>query len=97
MKDKFNKIKFKLEKLLTSHQAFVVVCLFLTLFSVMVYRLTVLSNIQPDQAYIDEQKLSIKTFEFKQADIDKIKALRDSNVKDPGTDIQKNRQNPFAE
>ncbi len=97
MKDKIKKISFKLSDIFSSHQAFVIVIIFLTIFAVVIYRLTILSNLQPDQTLIDDQTATLKSINFNQDAIDKIEELKDSNVKSPGTQVQKNRQNPFAE
>lgn len=97
MKQKVQRTYTKIKNVLTKNQVFVVACVFLGITALVLYRLMVLSNITPDQAAIDDQKRAIKSVKFNQEAIDKIEALRDSNVKTPGTDLQKNRQNPFAE
>ncbi len=97
MKDKFKKIRFKVSEIFSKHQAFVVMIVFLAIFATVIYRLTILSNIKADQTVIDDQTATLKTINFNQDAIDKIEQLKDSNVKTPGTQLQKDRQNPFAE
>lgn len=97
MKEKFKNILYKFTSMFAKHLGFVVACIFLAVASMVVYRLFVLSTIEPNQDYISDQKLDIKTVKFDEDAIKKIEALRDSNVDNPGTNIQKNRQNPFAE
>ncbi len=97
MKAKVKGYLLKTKEVLTKNQAFVSACIFLGIAAFVLYRLMVLSNIGPDSAAILDQQRTIKTVQFNQQAIDQIEELRDSNVKTPGTDIQKNRQNPFAE
>ncbi len=97
MKDTFKKIQLKVSTLLVHHQTFVVVALLLALTTGVVFRLTNLSNMEPSQEVIDDQVRSVKSVIFNEDAVEKIEALRDSNVKKPGTQVQQNRDNPFRE
>lgn len=97
MKAKLQTLRIKLSTIFSKHLAFVVMCIFLLIASFVVYRLTVLSSMEPNPDVIADEKLKIKAVQFDQDSIKQIESLRESNVKTPGTDIQKNRQNPFKE
>lgn len=97
MKKQFNRIKYRLSKVLRTHQGFVVIVVVLTLLIVAVLRLNMLGNIPVDQTYLDQQSSQIKSVKFNQDAISQIEDLQDSNVADLGTRLPANRENPFNE
>jgi hypothetical protein len=97
MKEKLKKIRFAVTDVFSKHEVFVVLAVLLAVAGLVVFRLSSLSSIEPDQAYIDDQTFSVKPVQFNEEAIEKIEALRDSNVKDLGTQVQEDRQNPFSE
>lgn len=97
MKQKIIKKVQSLRKVLRAHQLFSVTFVFLLILIVMVLRIRHLSDLPPDQGYIDEQLLKTKTVNFNQQAIEDIQALRDSNVSVPDSQLPGNRQNPFSE
>ena len=92
-----NSIKYKLAKFFKLHQTFVVLVFLLIILSVSVFRVNSLISMPLDQPYLDLEVGKIKTVKFDEKAIDQIKSLRDSNVAAPGTNLPKDRQNPFNE
>lgn len=97
MKLKLTKANYKLQKLLHEHQAFVVLVVMLLVLMGVFLRINTLSNQPLDQAYLNQESSKLKSVRFNEDAIDQIKALRESNVIDPGTQLPSNRQNPFNE
>ncbi len=97
MKHKLELLNFRIKKVFQSHQAFVVVMILLIVSLAVVLRIRQLDNKPADQAYIEENSLSLKSVNFNQKAIEQIETLRDSNVAAPGTQLPGNRQNPFSE
>lgn len=97
MKDRLKKLHLKVTSIFTHHQTFVVVSLLLLLVAGVMVRLGGLSNMEPTQEVIDDQSSSVKSVIFNEDAVEEIEALRDSNVKEPGTQVQQNRDNPFSE
>ena len=97
MKAKITKLYYKVKEIFKKHQAFVVVAIMLLITGFVIYRLFVLSNLEPSPDSIDDQTRSIQAIEFNEEAIEKIEELRDSNVKEPGTQVQEDRNNPFSE
>lgn len=97
MRQGIQKLQFKLQSIFSSHQAFVVLSLLLVIASIVIFRLISLSNLEPSAEYIDDQTRAIQPVPFNEEAIEEIKALRESNVSNPGTQIQEDRNNPFAE
>ena len=97
MKEKLKTLRFKSSELINKHEVFVVLAILLFISAMVIFRLISMSNIEPDQGYIDDQTISIQPIKFDEDAIEKIEDLRDSNVKDLGTQIQNNRENPFSE
>lgn len=56
-----------------------------------------LINVERDEPTYQSALSKSDIPKFNQATLDKIKALRDSGAKNPGTDYSNNRTNPFAE
>ncbi len=90
-------LKFKLAKLFKLHQAFVVLIFLLIILSVSIFRINSLTHMPLDQNFLDAEASKIKTVKFDEKAIEQIKSLSDSNVAAPGTDLPKDRQNPFNE
>ena len=90
-------LKYRLSKLFKVHHAFVVLTAVLLVLVVAFMRVNTLNNLPLDQTYLNQEKGKIKTVRFNEAAIEEIKALRDSNVAAPGTELPKDRQNPFNE
>jgi hypothetical protein len=97
MRQKIQAIQFKMQSVFSSHQAFVVLSLLLIIATLVIFRLTSLSNLEPSAEYIDDQTRTIQPVPFNEEAIKEIQALRNSNVSNPGTQIQEDRSNPFAE
>lgn len=97
MKSQISSLNYKLQKVFHEHQAFVVVTGVLLILAVVLLRINTLSNMPLDQSYLTNQSMNIKSVRFDQDAIDQIKALNESNVNDPGTQLPGNRQNPFNE
>lgn len=97
MKKKFTKAYLKLQRVFAKRHGMIVLAIVLVVSSLVILRITALSNIEPDQELLDEQTGRVQSVIFNQDAIEKIEDLRDSNVKEPGTQIQKDRQNPFSE
>lgn len=89
--------RFRLLKLFRVHQSFVILILVLVVLVGVLYRVKFLNDLPVDQAYMNQEMQKVKAVKFNEAAIEQIKALRDSNVATPGTELPKNRQNPFAE
>lgn len=92
-----SKLKYKFSKVFRIHQTFVILVAVLLLLVVALMRVNLLNDLPVDQTYLNEQSDKIKTVKFDEKAIEEIKALRDSNVASPGTDLPKDRQNPFNE
>ena len=88
---------YRLSKLFRVHQSFVILLLVLIVLVAVFYRVKYLNDLPVDQVYMTQETQKMKTIKFNEEAIEQIKALRDSNVATPGTDLPKNRQNPFAE
>lgn len=56
-----------------------------------------LINVQRDESTYQSALSKSDVPKFNQTTLDKIKQLRDSGAKNPGTDYSNNRTNPFAE
>lgn len=54
-------------------------------------------NVNRDEAKYQSALSKSEVTKFNQSTLDKIKQLRESGAKDPGTDYSNNRTNPFAE
>jgi len=96
MKKKFTNYYLKLQRVFERRHGMIVLAVVLFITILVVLRISALSNIEPDQEVLDESQ-SVQSVIFNQEAIDKIEALRESNVKEPGTQIQRDRQNPFSE
>ena len=97
MKDSLAAYRYSLAKLFRSHQGFIVVTAVLILLVGVFIRINTLGNMPVDQSYLQKQTGEIKNVKFNKEAIEKIKALNDSNVTAPGTELPSNRQNPFSE
>ena len=97
MEAKLAPLKYKTTKLLRSHQAFVVLVTMLLILVAAVIRVNALSNLPVDQNYINLKKSEIQNVRFNEQAIEQIRQLNESNVAAPGTELPKNRQNPFNE
>lgn len=95
--NKLETYRFRLLKLFRVHQSFVILILVLIVLVGVLYRVKFLNDLPVDQAYMNQEMQKVKVVKFNEAAIEQIKALRDSNVATPGTELPKNRQNPFAE
>jgi len=89
--------RYRLAKIFRLHQAFVILILVLMVLVAVFYRVKSLNDLPVDKVYMNQEMQKIKTVKFNEEAIEQIKALRDSNVATPGTDLPKNRQNPFNE
>ena len=63
----------------------------------MLIRINSLGNLPVDQQYLDQETAKIKSVKFNEKSIEQIKALNDSNVSLPDTQLPSGRQNPFNE
>ncbi len=97
MKSQFSSISYKFQKLFHEHQAFVVIVTVLLILTAVFLRINTLSNQPLDKVYLDQETSKLKSVRFNEDAVDQIKALNDSNVQDPGTQLPGNRQNPFNE
>ncbi len=97
MKSSFASYKYSLIKLFRLHQGFIVITTVLVLLVGVFIRINTLGNMPLDQEYLQKQTSEIKNVKFNKEAIEKIKALNDSNVTAPGTELPSNRQNPFSE
>lgn len=97
MKSQFAKYRYRFTKVLRSHQAFVVLLGVLSVLLVVFIRINTLSNMPTDQGYLNQEVEKLKPVRFDEEAIEQIRALNDSNVNDPGTQLPSNRQNPFSE
>ncbi len=97
MKSQFTTLNYKLQKLLHEHQAFVVLVIALLVLMGVFLRINTLANQPLDQAYLTSESSKLKSVRFNEDAIRQIKALQESNVNDPGTQLPSNRQNPFNE
>jgi predicted RND superfamily exporter protein len=95
--NKLEAYRYRLTKLFRVHQSFVILLLVLVVLVAVFYRVKSLNDLPVDQAYMTQEMQKLKAVKFNEEAIEQIKALRDSNVATPGTDLPKNRQNPFAE
>lgn len=97
MKSGLTKLTYRVSKMFAAHQAFVVViCVLMVLLAVFM-RITTLDNLPIDQDYLTKKTAEVKPVKFNEEAIEKIKALSESNVVDPGTQLPSDRQNPFSE
>lgn len=97
MKNQLSNYKYRLIKLLHSHQSFVILLAVLLVLLLVFLRINTLGNLPLDQAHLNREAEKIKPVRFNEDAIEQIKALNDSNVADPGTQLPGNRQNPFNE
>jgi hypothetical protein len=97
MKSQLNTLSYKFQKLFHEHQAFVVMVTALLILIAVFLRINTLSNQPLDQTYLNQEASKLKSVRFNEDAVNQIKALNDSNVKDPGTELPGNRQNPFNE
>lgn len=97
MKNKFAKYYYSFIKMFHTHEAFVALTLVLLALIGVVARINYLSNLPPDQTFLDLSSSQIKAINFNEDAIKKIEQLRDSNVEDPGTQLPVDRNNPFNE
>lgn len=97
MKGKFNTQIYRLQKIFHNHQTFVVLTAVLLVLTIVFLRIHTLNSMPLDESYLNQETSKIKSVRFNEDAIEQIKALNDSNVKDPGTQLPANRQNPFNE
>lgn len=97
MQERLNIYKYQLQKLTRSHQAFIVIIIVLLLLLGVFVRINNLGNLPTDKAFMDQELSNVKPVVFNQQAIEQIKALNDSNVAVPTTQLPVNRQNPFSE
>lgn len=88
---------YQLSKTLRVHQVFVIVVAVLLVLLAVFIRINELGSMPLDQAHLQQESDKIKPVKFNQEAIEQIKALNESNVSDPGTQLPANRQNPFNE
>jgi hypothetical protein len=91
------KYKYRLTKVFRLHQSFVVLVAMLILLVAVVFRVNSLNDLPLDQEYLNTESSKVTTVRFDEKAIEEIKALRDSNVASPGTQLPTDRQNPFNE
>jgi len=91
------RIKYKFAKIFKVHQSFVVVLIVLLILLAVIFRVNMLNNLPTDQNYLKTESAKIKIVNFNEDAIEEIKSLSDSNVSSPGTQLPKDRQNPFNE
>lgn len=96
-KGQLSSLKYRLTKTLHSHQAFVVLLAALIVLLLVFIRINTLGNLPLDQKYLNQEVEKIQPVRFNEEAIEQIKALNDSNVTDPGTQLPNDRQNPFNE
>jgi hypothetical protein len=87
----------KFQRIFKLHQVFVVTLALLILLIAVVMRVSTLSNLGPDQNYLNQQASKVQVVNFKEDAIKEIESLRDSNVTVPATQLPSGRQNPFSE
>ncbi len=97
MKQKLTAFLYKFKRFFKVHQAFVTIIGMLLVIIAVVIRLNMLGNMEPNQAYVDDETTKIKTVQFDQEALGEIQALRESHVTVPGTQLPEGRQNPFSE
>ena len=97
MQQQLTRYKYRFTKILRSHQAFVVVVIVLLTLIAVFLRINTLGNLPSDEQYLTQKISEIKTVKFNREAIEQIKALNDSNVGAPGTQLPENRRNPFNE
>lgn len=97
MKEQLSSTRYKFAKLFKVHQTFVVLTAVLLLLIGVVLRINSLNNLPLDQNYLNAESSKIQSVNFNEEAIEQIKALNDSNVSDPGTQLPGGRQNPFNE
>ena len=93
----YARLKYKIVKILHSHQAFIVLIGVLVLLVFVIMRINTFNNIGYDEAYYTRETASLKSVQFNQEAIEQIEALRDSNVDEPAVQLPGDRSNPFAE
>lgn len=97
MKTQFKRYRLKIAKMLRDHHIFVVLLIVLAVLLAVFIRINTLNSLPLDQARLNQESEKIKPVRFNEGAIEKIKALNESNVADPGTQLPDNRQNPFSE
>ncbi len=97
MKNSLSIYKYKIGKILNSHQLFIVMLVVLLVLLAVFFRINALNNLDVDQRYVDRESANIKTTTFNEEAIEAIKELNDSNVAVPQTELPSSRQNPFNE
>ena len=97
MKRKLNRYKLRALKFLHLRQSFVVILVLLFILFAVFVRISMLGSLPLDEAYLNKESSNIKAINFNDEAIEQIKALRESNVTAPGTELPQDRQNPFSE
>lgn len=97
MQQHINRYKYTVVKVFRSHQTFVVLVGALLVLMVVLLRINTLGNIPSDEQYLNQKLSEIQLVKFNAEAIEQIKALNDSNVGTPGTQLPSNRSNPFNE
>lgn len=97
MKQRIAKLQLKALAVLAHRQTFVAVVGLLILASVVIARLTVLSSYEPTEDLIDEKTQTTQLITFNKDAIEAMERLKSSNARAPGTQFQKDRNNPFSE
>ena len=93
----YARLKSKIAKIIHFHQAFIVLIGVLMLLVFVIVRINAFNNIGYDEAYYNSETASLKSVQFNQDAIERIEALRDSNVDEPAVQLPGDRSNPFAE
>lgn len=97
MKTKLTNLRYHGLRVLRNHQTFVVLAAVLLVATVVIVRISMLNSLSVDQDEIDNEAATLVPVRFDQTAIDKMQELQDSNVRVPGAQLPRNRQNPFSE